>query len=122
MRNPCLEAALRELEAAGVRDVEQVRGAKHLQLRWRVDGHGLRVYSVPGSPSDWRSSHNVRADIRRMLREDGLLTTPERPEPTSPPPPQKLDRIAALEQRVATLEEFVRTIQTGGQPCLGKSG
>jgi hypothetical protein len=38
MRNPCLEVALRELEAVGIRDVEQVRGGKHLQLRWQVNG------------------------------------------------------------------------------------
>jgi hypothetical protein len=81
MRNPCLEIALRELEAVGIRDVEQVRGGKHWQLRWQVNEHGLRVYTIPGTPGDWRSPHNVRAEIRRMLREDGLLVTTERPEP-----------------------------------------
>ena len=49
MRNPCLEIALRELEAVGIRDVEQVRGGKHWQLRWRVNEHELRVYSLPGT-------------------------------------------------------------------------
>lgn len=125
MRNPCLEIALRELDAAGIRNVEQVRGSKHWQLRWQVDGHGLRVYSLPGTPSDWRSPHNTRADIRRMLREDGVLTDPEqRPEPTPPPTAPKVDRFAELERRIAALEEFVRTIQIGGQswPWIGKSG
>ena len=116
MRNPCLEIALRELEAVGIRDVEQVRGGKHWQLRWRVNGHGLRVYSLPGTPSDWRSSHNVRAEIRRMLREDGLLAAPERPEPAPTSAAPKIDRVAELERRVAALEELVHTIQTGGTP------
>jgi hypothetical protein len=108
-----LDIALRELDAAGIRDVEQVRGGKHLQLRWRANRHGLRVYTLPLTPSDWRSSHNTRADIRRMLREDGALAVLERAEP-APPPTPKLDRIAALEQRVEALEEFVRTIQIEG--------
>jgi hypothetical protein len=113
MRNPCLEVALRELEAVGIRDVEQVRGGKHLQLRWQVNGHGLRIYSLPGTPSDWRSSHNVRAEIRRMLREDGLLVAPERSEPTPAPTP-KPDRLVELERRMQALEDLVRTIQTQG--------
>jgi hypothetical protein len=107
MRNPCLEIALRELEAVGIRDVEQVRGGKHWQLR---------VYSLPGTPSDWRSSHNVRAEVRRMLREDGLLVTTERPESAPSSAAPKIDRVAELERRVAALEELVHTIQTGGTP------
>src|SRR5262245_16040047 len=113
MRNECLAVALRELAAVGLRDVEQVHGGKHLQLRWQVNGHGLRVYNIPVTASDWRAVHNTRAGIRRMLREDGVLHAPERQEP-APPPTPKPDRLTALEQRVAALEEFVRTIQTMG--------
>ena len=129
MRNPCLEIALRELEAVGIRDVEQVRGGKHWQLRWQVNGRGLRVYSLPGTPSDWRSSHNVRAEVRRMLQEDGLLVTTERPEPAPPSAAPRIDRVTELERqvaaqrallaelkrRVAASEEFIRTIQTAGE-------
>jgi hypothetical protein len=118
MRNPCLEAVLRELEAVGIRDVEQIHGGKHWQVRWRVNGHGLRVYSVPCSPSDWRSPYNARAQVRRLLREDGILTAPERPASiaTPPSPAPKPDRIAELERRVQALEDLVCTIQsaTGG--------
>jgi hypothetical protein len=64
-----------------------VHGGKHLQLRWRVDGHMMRVYSVPGTPGDWRSLHNTRAQIRRLLRADGVLTNPERSDPPQPPAP-----------------------------------
>lgn len=113
MRNPCLEAALKELDAVGIRQVEQVRGAKHLQLRWQVNGHGLRIYSVPGTPSDWRSPLNTRAEIRRLLREDGVLTAPDRPEPPAAPPAPKIDRLSKLERRVQALEDLVRTIQEG---------
>jgi hypothetical protein len=110
MKNECFEIALRELKAVGVRDIDQVRGGKHLQLRWRVNGHEARFYTLPCTPSDIRSSHNVRADIRRLLREDGvLMTTPK------PPVPEKLDRITILERRVAALEREVHRLITVGE-------
>jgi hypothetical protein len=112
MKNPCLETALRALADAGVRDVAQVHGGKHLQLRWKVNGHALRVYTIPVTPSDWRSEHNTRADVRRLLREDGVGIA-EKSEPAVPPT-RKLDRISELERRVARLEEAIRTIERNG--------
>ena len=106
-KNPCLETALRELREAGISDVQQSFGGKHVQLRWQTNGHGLRIYNMPATPSDWRSVRNTRAGVRRMLREDGLLVEPERANPTPLPVP-KLDRFTVLEQRVAALEEQVR--------------
>jgi hypothetical protein len=73
MRNACLDAAVAELKAAGVRDYQVARGGKHLQLRWSVNGHGLRMLTIPVTPSDWRSPANTRSDLRRLLRQDGLL-------------------------------------------------
>jgi hypothetical protein len=102
VKNPCLTAALGVLEECGVRDVEQAHGGKHLQLRWRVNGHDMRIYSMPGTPSDVRSPRNVRADIRRLLREDGVLVTQER---AASPPARKPDRVTLLERRVAALEQ-----------------
>jgi hypothetical protein len=112
VRNSCLDVALKVLADAGVRDVEQVHGGKHLQLRWRVNGHPLRVYTVPVTPSDWRSEHNTRADVRRLLREDGVGVAGTS-EPATPPA-RKPDRIGELEQRVARLEEAIRTIERNG--------
>jgi hypothetical protein len=104
--NSCLQAALDELDAAGIRDVARSHGGKHLQLRWRVNGHGVvRMYSLPVTPSDYRAAANCRADIRRMLREDGLLMT----APT-PRPPKQPDRITTLERRVAALERTIAAL------------
>jgi hypothetical protein len=48
MRNPCVDAAVAELEAAGVRNFHLAHGGKHLQVRWRVsDHHPLRVAARP---------------------------------------------------------------------------
>jgi hypothetical protein len=100
-RNECVDAALAELAAAGIRDVERSYGGRHQQIRWRANGHGSRIYTLPISPSDYRADRNVRADIRRMLREDGMLPAapPKPPVPSKPP-----DRLAELERRVAALE------------------
>jgi hypothetical protein len=104
-----LQAALGELEAVGIRDVEIVPGGRHPQIRWRTNGHGLRVFSVPGSPSDWRSPKNTRSDIRKVLRADGVLTAPA-PKPVQQPP-RKVDRITALEQRVIALEQEIKRLR-----------
>jgi hypothetical protein len=114
--NPCLQAALDELEAAGIRGVEIVRGGKHLQLRWRVNGQGLRVFAVPGSPSDWRSPKNARSDIRRILRSDGILTAPE-PKPAQQST-AKVDRMGDLERRVAALERALELQTERGAAAL----
>ena len=95
-----LNIALQELESAGIRDVERANGGKHLQLRWRVNGGTLRVYSMPATPSDWRASRNTRADVRRLLREDGVLTERAKPQPVTAKvtEPTAQQRLTALEQ------------------------
>ena len=89
MRNPCLDAALAELDAVGIRNYQLARGAKHLQVRWTVAGV-LRMMTIPGSPSDWRSPQNTRRDMRRLLREDGLIEI--KPAHAAPDPDQDLWR------------------------------
>lgn len=116
MKNECLAIALRELKAVGVRDIEQVHGGKHLQLRWRVNGPEAQFYTLPCTPGDIRSPHNVRAEIRRLLREDGVLTTP--PKPLVPKQP---DRLTLLERRVAALERDVHQ-SISGENRYGKGG
>ena len=101
MKNDCLEAALNELELAGIRNVEQVHGSKHLQLRWSVNGHPRRIFTVSRTPNDpLRGAKNVRAQIRHILREDGVLQQTKEEQPIGRPP----DRITKLEPRVAALE------------------
>jgi hypothetical protein len=96
MSNPCLDAAIAALKEAGVYDYRLAPGGKHLQLHWEVNG-AARFYALPNTPSDWRSSHNVRAEVRRMLKADGaLVDTPNEPKP----------RRLSLEQRVQRLEQL----------------
>jgi hypothetical protein len=108
-QNPSINAALYELERAGIRDVEIARGTKHPQLRFRINGGDLRVFAVPGTASDWRSPENTARDMRRLLREVGVITTPDQ-KPA--PPPRQPSRVELLEQRVAALERAVEAITT----------
>jgi hypothetical protein len=115
MTNPCLQVALHELSLAGVRDVERAYGSKHLQLRWRINGI-TRVCTLPITPSDVRSPNNTRAQVRQLLKEDGLLPTERKPP--APRPESRVvlleRRVAALEQRLALLEQIIGNTVRGG--------
>jgi len=102
-RNPCLEAALDELSAVGIRDVIQSHGAKHPQIRWRVNGGVERMYVVTGTPSDVRSVPNTRADIRRALRADGVPV--DQPKTITAPAPKLPQRVATLEGHITALRK-----------------
>jgi hypothetical protein len=101
MKNECLDAALEVLREAGVHGASVARGGKHLQVQWQVNGRP-RFYVVSGTPSDVRSVANTRADMRRMLRADGLLLEEE----NGTPKPTRL----SLEQRVQRLEAWVQQL------------
>jgi len=105
-RNPCVDAAVAALKEGGVFDPQIVPGGKHLQVRWSHRG-GQRFYALPATPSDWRSPLNVRSDIRRMLKADGLIKDDPAPVERPQPPP----RPPTLEQRVSKLEELVAKLR-----------
>ena len=110
MRNLCLTAAIEELASAGIHDPVIARGAKHPQLRWTTPRGELRVFAVPGTPSDWRSAENTRHNLRRILRGDGMLAAPEpRPAPVKQP-----SRIELLERRLAEVERRLGIGATAG--------
>jgi hypothetical protein len=106
-----MAAALAVLETHGVRDVEITRGAKHPLLKFKVNDGPAHVLAVSGSPSDWRSPENTKRDVRNLLRRIGVITAPE-PKPA--PPPRKVDRVAELEKRIATLEKTIGSLVTNG--------
>jgi hypothetical protein len=107
MRNEELDAVLAELKRAGVRDPVVSTGGRHLQVRWQV-GAVVRFYTVSISGSDWRGPRNAAAEVRRMLKGDGLLAAQADP-PGAPPPKAAAWRveIERLEKRVAKLEAKV---------------
>ena len=101
------EIVIAELKQAAVREIEVVQGGKHDQVRWKVNGSEPRFITIPGSPSDWRSEANLKADVRRMLRADGLLVDPTPAKPRPKPP----DRLSRLEQTVRSLEQRLAKLE-----------
>lgn len=71
--NLCIEAVCDEVRAAGAEPIVRPSG-KHAAITWQANGVE-RVYHTALTPSDRRSHMNARADVRRMLRADGLLAT-----------------------------------------------
>jgi hypothetical protein len=70
-RNEALEAATRELSERGI-PYEVKHGKKHWQVRWIVIAHRPRVVTISDTPTNrWKARLYSRADVRRMLRQDG---------------------------------------------------
>jgi hypothetical protein len=103
-----LDAAIDELGAAGIHDITRSYGSKHLQLRWPSPSGMPRMVSMSVTPSDQFAPQKVRADIRRILRADGLLVDQE------PPRARPRGRVVRLEQRLAALEIEVAQLRNGG--------
>lgn len=107
--NPCLEAAVAELEAVGIRNYQLARGGKHLQLRWSISGI-MRMLALPNTPSDWRSPRNTRRDVRNLLRLDGVLDMPPSNNTRASPPnnnwQRQLAALARMLNRVNVPEEL----------------
>jgi hypothetical protein len=99
-RNQCLDVALAELEAVGIRNYELAHGSKHLQLRWSVGGRSMRMLTIPFSPGDWRSLWNTRSDIRRLLRLDGMLDMPHSNAANGAHAPHWQQQIVALTRKL----------------------
>ena len=68
MRNPCLAAALEELDKAGVRHPEIARGSKHLQISFYVPRRHLEILfpfcSIPLC-SDFNHLHGALSPYER---------------------------------------------------------
>src|SRR5262245_47753080 len=119
-RNDDLDAGLATLGEAGIRDVTVVRGAKHLQLRWSFNGQP-RMMTVPCTASDWRSAHNLRSEIPRQLRLDGLLPESNGCAPAPSKVPcwreqledltRQLNRISVPTEKVAERAEIVAALR-----------
>jgi hypothetical protein len=112
-RNPDLEAAREVLSSAGIRDLSYSVGGRHAQVRWLSPSGQPRMYTVPLTSSDWRSPLNVKSDIRKLLRADGLL--PDQTIRTAPPARQP-SKLELLEQRVALLERAIRELTNSNGP------
>jgi hypothetical protein len=109
--NPGRDVVVAELHRAGVRDHMLVNGGKHQQVHWRVNGSEPRHITIPTSPSDRRWEQNLKHEVRKILREDGLLVGSVPAEKLHPKPP---DRLSRLEQAVRSLEQRIANLEANG--------
>jgi hypothetical protein len=106
-RNESLSAALEELAAAGIHHPTVSNGGKHMQVRWQTPRGQIRIFSVACTPSEWRASANTRSDVRRILRQDGMLEEAIKVDvPTKQP-----SRIDLLERRIQRLEHRLALLE-----------
>lgn len=73
--NECIEAACAELRSVNIEPMVRPSG-KHVAVVWDFEGKE-RSYFTAKTPSDWRAPLNARSDIRKILRNDGLLADGE---------------------------------------------
>ena len=71
-RNEQLEVVLAELRATGIEP--EVRLRVHTQVRWCTHDGQQRMYVVASTAGGGRGVANARAGVRRMLRQDGVLS------------------------------------------------
>jgi hypothetical protein len=110
-RNEVVDTILKELEQHGLKPV-LLNGGKHHKIRW-VGPQGERTFVTSVSPSDVRTKLNARAQVRRMLRDDGVALRVE-PKPSilekamavQPAPDPLGVRVAKLEAELNALTEM----------------
>ena len=107
-RNPCLDAVLGELAEVGIWS-PQVIGNGHLQFVWQ-NAHGQRrMVSISSSPSALSAPAAARADVRRILKQDGMIDVDG-----ARAAPRQLSRLERLGQRIHRLEaQLVRLERSG---------
>lgn len=116
---------MRELALVNIRGrIEHL--AKHIRVNWIINGE-QRNYTTAASPSDVRGKLNARADVRRMLRNDGAynqingsklakaLEVPVLVAKTNEPIEERMKRI---EEEIAALIDVVFEIRGSASPEL----
>lgn len=118
LKNEELEAVARELRSRGIPYSVEDR-SKHLVVNWRGPDGSPRQQWVASSGSDWRGPWNVRARVRKTLREDGVEELPvgrfrptlERALKLPEPPELPLARLERLEADNGALLDLVCELQ-----------
>lgn len=136
--NECVTAVTVELRRVGITP-NFARGGKHWQVQWQSRTGEPRMVTVPSTPSDFRSARNTRSDVRRILREDGMLgeenqRSGKKPNGFNDPEgqnrryissstssngglvlaaPRELSQLEKLEQRLVKLGQLQETINKG---------
>jgi tellurite resistance-related uncharacterized protein len=118
--NPILNHAIFQLAEVGIRKPKVWKGGKHYRISWEHHGE-YRTLTVPLSPGDHRSQKNNAAQLKRILRADGLLkkepikemgSTLDKPVTINANgvpfvPPELVERIEALEKDMVAMLDLI---------------
>jgi hypothetical protein len=118
--NPILNNAIFQLAEAGIRKPKVWKGGKHYRISWEHHGE-YRTLTVPLSPGDYRSQKNNAAQLKRILRADGLLkkgapvkevgSVLDKPvtinNGVSFAPPELVKRVEALEKDMVAMLDLI---------------
>jgi hypothetical protein len=72
-RNPCVEAVIAELRAAGLSFTVSDGARRHRKIRWLNAAGQTRTVVTSNSTSCQNAPWSARAAVRRILRDDGLI-------------------------------------------------
>src|SRR5262245_13354248 len=118
-----------ELERYGIKPTMEKTAGSHVRFRWRANGRSQTLLTA-ATPSDHRAGKNCVAQVRRMMREAGVVpvnTTPSPSSPSSPPSPKLVELptpltpsfvetlpvlIPMLCERIARLEREMQTLRS----------
>jgi hypothetical protein len=120
--NPILNNAIFQLAEVGIKQPKVWKGGKHYRISWEHQGE-YRTLTVPLSPGDHRSARNNSAQLKRILRSDGLLKKEDQPVKANGVPvyldnhvtndvpmvlpPEVLQRIEALERDMVAMLDLI---------------
>jgi hypothetical protein len=121
-----MEVATAELKQHGIKPQITYTNGGHIEIAWRVvPEKELRRIITSKTGSDWRARMNIRAEVRRLLKADNVMTL-KRNEPKPKKHheltkalnlPQQVvpipDQIAALRGEVADLTELMLRVAKG---------
>lgn len=71
-RSATSDEIIKILKAAGIDYTRTPTGSGHVRFRWTINGKP-RTYVTPASRTDWHAPLNARRDVRRILRQDGIV-------------------------------------------------
>jgi hypothetical protein len=68
LRAPHVTAAVAECRRAGIEPAVSLTRGGHVRIAWAASGQKVVVFTS-ATPSDHRILHNIRAEVRRKMRE-----------------------------------------------------
>jgi len=111
--NETVKLVLRELRTHNIRPKVETTKGSHMRILWSYNGKDYSVISA-NSPSDHRGALNLRALVRRKLKEAGVTNEAPQPVATNGKENKLLPRVEQLERDIDALLDLLAEKPTEG--------